>query len=85
MNTKLIYYILTTILLFSSVNCKINYIKNYYNIPSYSQINECFKTEFYDYVQFKNTQTQNIKNNVTYKENIKFYKTNLDKIIIFLK
>lgn len=73
-------------LLFSTINCKINYIKNYYHIPSYSLLDECFKTEFYEYTQ------NNIKNNVeniTFKEDYiyeenNYYKTNLDKIILYL-
>lgn len=71
------------IVLFSTnVNCKslkINYnkyIKHYYHIP-YSSIEDCMKSNFYNYVyNYPNNSNENINE-------IVYYKNKLEKIIDF--
>ena len=63
-----------------------NYIKYYYHIPSYNNIEISLKSNFYDYVvNNSNLNFKNIKNNydVHYnvnKEEIKYYTNKLDKL-----
>lgn len=72
------FILLIISLLFITSNCNHNiiynnYIKNYYNIPSYHLIDDCFKNEFYKKVY----NTEHVENN-------KNYKTKLDQIIIYV-
>jgi hypothetical protein len=55
-----------------------NYIKNYYHIPSYSSVEDCMKSNFYEYIyNYPNNSNENINE-------IVYYKYKLEKIIDFL-
>jgi hypothetical protein len=79
---KFLIYSLVIVLLFNiKANSKINYgnyLKNYYNIPSYYSIeNDCLKNSFYE-----NIIRQNHVTNKKYETYIP-YKTKLDNIVIY--
>jgi hypothetical protein len=79
---KFIVYIITIILLLHvkgslSINYS-NYIKNYYNIPSYNTIEYSFKNDFIENV-YKELEMINTDEIIP-----KIYKTKLDNIILYL-
>ena len=57
------------------------YIKNYYNIPSYDNLEYSFKNEFYENVHKQHLKMLNDNTNENLP--IKFYKTKLDNIILY--
>lgn len=79
---KFLIYSLVIVLLFNSkadsaINYG-NYLKNYYNIPSYNSIeNYCLKNSFYE-----NLVKQDNVTNKKYETYIP-YKTKLDNIVIY--
>jgi len=55
-----------------------NYLKNYYNIPSYNSIeNYCLKNSFYENLVKQDHVTNNYKTYIPYK-------TKLDNIVIYI-
>ena len=76
-----IYFTIFLVLFKTQAKSEINYsklIKNYYNIPSYNNIEQSFKNEFIENV-YKEIQIANVD-----KIPIKIYKTKLDNIIFYL-
>jgi hypothetical protein len=93
-NSFKILFILISFVSLTSVNCEtlkknnvINYnkyIKNYYNIPSYSSIEECMKNNFYDSVYKHIYHFSEEKKEIFETENeIVYYKNKLDSIVNF--
>lgn len=81
---SILKFIIYTFLLLSIFNIKennaiiySNYIKNYYHIPSYNNIEYSFKNDFYKnvYKQLELINTNNIPKYI--------YKTKLDNIILY--
>ena len=78
----LVFSIINTV--YSQNNNNINYgkyIKNYYHVPSYDNIEQSYKNDFYENVY---NQLYFLKDNVNDNISSKIYKTKLDKIILYI-